>query len=363
MNKELEDLQYLVKRRFSFRINPQFSENFKTNIKDTQIIPLIQEVFKILDWPIVYTDNKSVEAKRKNQWNKLTAKLTVTKRSLGRIEVHSKSLEGHITDLGKNSKRTGLFIALFKKLEKEYGENGRLEELEKEFNKKNNWEDYEIPKSLPKPPNLSEPNITNTILYSILISIILGITLGLLTHFYRHIEVIYEFGAGLFIAYFLGKTLIKTNYTNFNHSKLLIIGILVLALFMNFYTQYFMIDYEKSNYNFNFLEYLKNRFGGGIMLTDNFNTGWIGYAILWGLHIGFIYIITIYRLTFTIINYVIDRIPSEVIDYTLYLFEKDHSISEVRLHLSEKGWKKLSDQDQVFEAINEIIGLQDLNRN
>lgn len=363
MNKELEDLQHTIKRKYSFRINPQYAESFRTNIKNGQIIPLIQEVFRVLDWPIVYTDHNTVEAKRKNQWKKSTAKLTVTKKTSGRIEVHSKSLEGHLTDLGKNSKRTGLFIALFKKLEKDYSTNGKLIELEDEFNKKNNWEYYDIPKTLPQPHNSSDPNLKTAIISSFFIAIAIGLILGLLTHIFRHVIGIYELGIGLFIGYLLGKTLTKTNIIDYNHSKLFILGILVLGLLTSLYTQYVMINYENNNENFSYINYLIIRFGTGLELSDNLNTGWIGYIILWSLHIGFAYYIALHRVTLMIVDFVINRVPVQVIDYTIYLLEKDNSLSEVRLLLAEKGWEKASDQDQVFEAINEIFALQEINRN
>ncbi len=79
---------------------------------------------------------KSVEAKRKGDWNKLTEKITVTKSASGPIEVHSKTIEGNFIDFGKTLKRRGLFIALFQKLATEYQQNGKLKELETELKKK-----------------------------------------------------------------------------------------------------------------------------------------------------------------------------------------------------------------------------------
>ena len=69
MNIELENLQSTVKTKYSFKYKPEFSESFKTDLKDNQIIPLIIEVFEKLEWIVVFTDKKTVEAKRKNDWN------------------------------------------------------------------------------------------------------------------------------------------------------------------------------------------------------------------------------------------------------------------------------------------------------
>ena len=154
MNIELENLQSTIKRKYSFKYKPEFSESFKTGIKESQIIPLTIEVFEKLEWPIVFRDKKSVEAKRKGDWNKLTEKITITKKASGRIEVHSKTIEGNFIDFGKNSKRTGLFIALFQKLATEYKENGKLAELETELEKQNTWADYEVPTELPEPKKM-----------------------------------------------------------------------------------------------------------------------------------------------------------------------------------------------------------------
>lgn len=362
MNQELEDLQYTVKRRFSFGINPQYSESFKTKIADGQIIPLIQEVFRILDWPVVYTDKHSVEAKRKNQWDKLTAKLTITKKNGGRIEVHSKSLEGHLTDLGKNSKRTGLFIALFKKLETEYEADGKLAQLEEEFNKNNNWEDYEVPDQLPPPPKTIEPSLSLTITAAIVIAAICGITLGFLNHNFGQIIGIYELGIGLFVGYFFGLTITKTNFTTHNAIKIIIVCILLTILFISLITEYYIGRSNLLYSNLELADYLKLRVERGLVF-ENMNTGWIGLVIAWIFQIWFAYIIALYRATHLILFFFINRIPTEVINFTVYHLENGSSISQTRYHLAQKGWKKTSDQDNIFEAISDIFGLQELNRN
>lgn len=361
MNKELEDLQYLVKRRFSFGINPQFSENFKTNIKDTQIIPLIQEVFKILDWPIVYTDNKSVEAKRKNQWNKLTAKITVTKKSSGRIEVHSKSLEGHLTDFGKNSKRTGLFIALFKKLEKEYSANGKLNELEEEFNKINNWEEYEVPDKLPLPKKNREPNISIAIVGGLILAIILGFFYGYLTNLFGYLIGLYEFGIGISVGYLFGKILVRANYLHEKPAKIMIGSILLIILISSQFIGFIIIKTQNSLTDLSFFNFINLHLERGLTI-DNIETGWIGLIIVWGFQLVLPFIIAVFKSTLIVMKAVYEKVPEEVLEYTIFLIKKNKPISEVRLLLAEKGWSEKSDQEDIFDAINVIIGIQDFRR-
>ncbi len=136
MDIDVENLESCLKKKYSFKYKPEFSESFKTTIKDSQIIPLSAEVFKKLEWPIVFISSKTVEAKRQGDWKQLTEKITITKKSSGRIQVHSKSLKKIIFYYRINSKRTGLFISLFEKLKMEYEISEKLTALETEYEKR-----------------------------------------------------------------------------------------------------------------------------------------------------------------------------------------------------------------------------------
>lgn len=361
MNIELENLQSTIKRKYSFKYKPEFSESFKTDIKESQIIPLTIEVFEKLEWPIVFTDKKSVEAKRKGDWNKLTEKITITKKPSGRIEVHSKTIEGNFIDFGKNSKRTGLFIALFQKLATEYKESGKLSELETEFEKENSWADYEIPAELPKPKEFRKPNLALSIIGGLIIAILFGILVGFLAFNYTYIIGIYEFGIGLGIGYLFGQILKKTNYIEFRPIQFTIIGMMIVMFATNLFTQYQLIIAENNISEFGFLEFIKLRFENGLNIKD-LNTGWIGLTLFWIFQIVFPYYLAHGIVSGIIMNYMIKKIPEKVLEYTIYLFEMGKSESEVRAELAQKGWNKKSDQDDVIQALVERIGFQQINR-
>ena len=361
MNIEYENLQSTIKRKYSFKYKPEFSESFKTDIEDCQIIPLIIEVFEKLEWPIVYRDKKSVEAKRKGNWNKLTEKLTVTKKASGRIEVHSKTLEGNFIDFGKNSKRTGLFIALFQKLANEYKENGKLVELETELEKQNTWADYEIPTELPKPKQFRKPNLTLSIIGGLVITILFGLLIAFLTVNFTYIIGIYELGIGIGIGYFFGQVLKKTNYIEFRAIQLIIGGMMIVMFITSQFAQYQLIITENNISELGFFEFMKIRFENGLTLKD-LNTGWIGLTLSWIFQIVFPFFLAQAKVAGITMNYMIEKIPEKVLEYTIYLFEMDKSESEVRAELAQKGWNKKSDQDDVIQAIVEISGFHKVNR-
>jgi len=361
MKSEYVNLESTIKRKYSFKYNPEFSESFKTEIKDNQIIPLAIEVFEKLEWPIVHTDKNSVEAKRKGDFNKLTEKITITKKASGRIEVYSKSIEGNFIDFGKNSKRTGLFIALFKKLEKEYQANGKITELETAFEKLNNWEDYEIPTELPKPKQLSEPNLNLSIAGGLIIAIIIGLLLGFLTVKFIYIIGLYEIGIGIGLGYFLGQVLKKTNYIDFRYIQYIIGAMAIITFLTSQYFQYQLITSENNIQGLGFFEFMKIRLENGLIIKKS-KTGWIGLVISWGVQLVISFFVAQAKVAGITMNYMIEKIPNTVIEYTIYLFEMDKSESEVRAELAQKGWNKKTDQDDVFEALGAISGFHENNR-
>ncbi|NIK93633.1 hypothetical protein GZ212_15845 [Mangrovimonas sp. CR14] len=361
MNIELENLQSTIKRKYSFKYKPEFSESFKTDIKESQIIPLTIEVFEKLEWPIVFTDKNSVEAKRKGDWNKLTEKITVTKKASGRIEVHSKTIEGNFIDFGKNSKRTGLFIALFQKLTTEYKESGKLAELETEFEKQNNWADYEIPTELPKPKKFGKPNLTLSIIGGLIIAILFGLLIAFLTLNFTYFIGVYELGIGFGIGYFFGQILKKTNYIEFRPIQFIIAGMMIVMFITSQFTQYQLIISENNISELGFFDFMKMRIEHGLTIKD-LNTGWIGLTLSWIFQMVFPYFLAIGKIAGITANYIIEKIPAEVLTYTIYLFDMEKSESEVRAELAQKGWNKKSDQDDVMQAIAEISGFHQMNR-
>ena len=62
------------------------------------------------------------------------------------------------------------------------------------------------------------------------------------------------------------------------------------------------------------------------------------------------------------IDYVIERVPVEVVDFAYYHFVKEKSEEEVRAELAKKGWSDIRNQDEVFEAISGLQYAYECNR-
>lgn len=361
MNINIESLQSTIKRKYSFKYKPEFSESFATGIKDNQIIPLAIEVFEKLEWKIVFGDEKSIEAKREDNWGKSTEKITITKKASGRIEVHSKTIRGNFIDFGKNSKRTGLFILLFQKLADAYGKSGKLIEIQTEYEKENSWEDYEVPTELPKPGIYKKPNLVLSIVGGLIIAILSGMFIALLTRNFTYIIGVYELGIGLGVGYLLGQILKKTNYIEFRMISILLAVMMILILITNLFTQYLLIITEANISGLSFVEFLKLRFESGLTIKD-LNVGWIGLLLSWLFQIVFPFFVAQAKMAIIVMNNEIKKVPETVLEYTIYLFETGKTESEVRAELSQKGWKKGADQDNIFSAFGAIHEFQESYR-
>ncbi|WP_430968301.1 hypothetical protein [Spongiimicrobium sp. 2-473A-2-J] len=361
MHIKYESLQTKIKRKHSFKYKPEFSESFKTDIPDGQIIPLAIEVFKKLEWPVVFINKKSVEAKRQGDYHKLTEKVTITKGSAGRIEVHSKSLESNFWDVGKNSKRTGLFIVLFQKLALTYKESGKLAELETEFEKQYSWEDYEVPAELPKPKPYGKPNPLIAIGGGLAIAIGIGLLVGLLSQKFIYFILLFEVGIGLLLGYLFNKILRMANYMDLRKARIMLVLLVFVIFVTNQYFQFYLILTENNIPNFGFIAFQEYRLNEGFTI-DELNTGWIGLVVIWIVQLVIPFFLAQAKVVIGVMNHIIERIPEKVLEYVTYLLEMGKSESEIRAELSAKDWRKKADQDNVFDAVGAMGEFRQNNR-
>jgi hypothetical protein len=359
MTEELRKYESSINKKHSFGWNPNYQEEFKTDLNKTIFFPITKEVIEKLNWEMVYEDESSIEARKNAEGFHWGQKITISYQ-LGKIKINSKSIQAPFYDFGRNSKRVKLFVHAFKELEKEY-DKGALDELEEKVNRANNWDDYEIPHTLPQPKKQVEPKFWTTIVGGIALSILLGFIVAFLTVKFTYVIGIYEVAVGVLIG--LGfKYLIKlSNYTNFDRLNHILIGVVVIAYFLNQYFLYGLIMSENNIEPIGFLNFIQLRFQEGLTIKS-MNIGWIGLVISWLFQIGFTYGVAYIQLASHLTQYQLEKIPMEVVNFAFYHFVKGKDENEVRQELSKMGWSKEEDQNDVFESIGAIQEMQELNR-
>jgi hypothetical protein len=349
-------------KKHSFHFTPKYKEEFRTSLNKTVFIPIVEKAIKKLDWHTVFKDEKSIEVKRKENSfgiEKWTEAITITFNH-GNVEVKSESLGNEMWDNGRNSKRVKLFIHVFKETEKEYDREA-LSELEKETERKNNWDDYIIPENLPQPTESKRKNFSVLVIGGLLISLILGFIIAEVSIHGIYFIGVFEVLTGLAIAYSL-KYLIKiSNFTEIPKIEYLLMGMVFLIYFSNLYFQYEIILSENNLERIGFLEFIKIRFSEGLTVKT-LNTGWIGLIISWIIQLVLTYYVAYLRIVSIIIAYQLEKIPVEVLDFCNYHLIKGKSEEEIRNELSKKGWTTNENQEEVFEAIGAIYGSMELSR-
>ena len=274
--------------------------------------------------------------------------------------IRDRSIQAPFYDFGRNSKRAKLFIHAFKESEKKYDKEA-LQELEEKVNRAKNWDDYEVPDTLPQPKKQAEPKFWIPIIGGIFLSILTGFIIAFLTIKFIYVIGIYEVAVGFLIG-FSFKYLIKlSNYTNFDRLNYILIGVVLVAYFLNQYFLYGLIMSENNIEPIGFLNFIQFRFQEGLTIKS-MNTGSIGLVISWIFQIGFTYGIAYIQLASHLTQYQLGKVPMEVVDFAFYHFVKGKDENGVRQELSKLGWSNEEDQNVVFESIGAIQGMQKLNR-
>lgn len=363
MKENFKTYEKTIEKKHSFSLlSPNYKEEFKTSLSQVVFVPMVEEVMKQLDWKIVYIDEKTVQANREKQdlfgVDKIIAKIIV-EYNHGKILVKSESVGNEIWDNGKNSKNVKLFIHAFKEIEKTFDRTS-LQQLEEEQIKKNNWDDYEIPVSLPKPKTPKKVNFPIVVIGSFLIALILGFLLAKIAlNFY--IIILFEVLIAVALSFSLTKLMKLSNFIEYKKIEYIIIGTILLIYCLNQYFQYEIILYENNIERIGFFEFLKLRLEAGLRLKS-LNTGWIGLVVSWILQLVITYYLTIALFTSNLIKFVINRVPTEVIDFAFYHFIKGKNEKEVRQELAAKGWVNKQNQDEVMEAVAAIGNAKEMSR-
>lgn len=359
MTPELKLYEKTIKKKHSFGWTPKYEEEIKTSLNKKVFVPIVVKTFEKLGWDLVHQDDFSAEAKRRGEWNRWTEKISVTYEH-GKVKVKSISLGNEMWDVGRNSKRVKLFIHSFQEKVKEFDAEA-LEELEREVERINNWDDYEIPESLPQPKRRTKPKIYIAILGGLLLSLILGFLLAFLSFKAIYIIGLFEVGVAIAIG-FVFKYLIKaSNYTNFSVLNYIMIGVVILTYLSNQYFQYELILNEYNLERIGFIEFMKLRFREGLTIKS-LDTGWIGLVISWAIQLGLTWLIAYLRIASSLTAYQLERIPTEVTDFAAYHFIKDKKEEQVRGELSKMGWVNKQDQDEVFESLGAVYSANELRR-
>ncbi|HNR73589.1 MAG TPA: hypothetical protein PKH83_02170 [Cyclobacteriaceae bacterium] len=360
MDQIYKDFEKTIKTKHSFRWTPKYKTTIETTLKKEIVTEVASKAFEKLGWELIHKDKETTEAHRKNSYGTWTEKIIVKSLVNNKVEIESITLGNEMWDFGRNSKWVKLFEFAFKNHEKDYDIEKQIE-LEKEVKRKDNWDDYVIPTSLPQPVKRIEPTFAIPVTGGIFVSILAAYIIAYVSvngiYIIGFYESIIGFGFGLSLKY-----LIKwSNFTNGEKLHYLIYAMIALFFFANQIFQYEIVMSKNNITGVSFMDFIKFKFENGLKIKS-VNTGWIGLIISWVFQILVIYWITVLKTFSSLLIYQSERVPSEVIDFAYYHFVKGKSEQEVRLELAKMGWNTDLSQNEVIESIGAIGERQDFIR-
>ncbi|NET32613.1 MAG: hypothetical protein F6K19_11460 [Cyanothece sp. SIO1E1] len=360
MKEKYKQYQKSIKKvhRFGFWKDLCYEEILDVPVKKYLFLPLAKKVVELLEWELLLLQDYTIFARSKESWG-THGKVKIEFLEYSRIKISSTSALDERWDNGKNSVRVKLFIKVFFEELEKLSIDEKIE-LEKNFQKEYNWDDYEIPDSLPEPP------VKQTVLLiPYLGSAISVITLGIFAGFvdYKVIEGVDQFR--LFNIPIISEAILATifwfaitrlarlgNFIDLGKLKAISIISLVAFFLTSEITFYWLLKYPWLSVIDFFIfigNYYEPYFTRQDIILLILNSGVILLSILMICFTFWIRLIAyISRLSY-------ERVPTEVVDFVYYLHSKNKTENEIRYELSKRGWESKQNQDDAFDALGGLF--------
>lgn len=355
MEIKFKEYEKKIKKIHKITFNPQYNEKVKVKIKESYIIPISIKAFQKLGWEVVFNDDQTVEAYRKDRFNNSTEKIKVTRLSAKEIEVRSISLSSGLWDQGKNSQRVKLFIYAFQEIEKGLTRKA-YDEIENRL-LTNFWESYSAPEVLPAPQARTFPNIITFFSGAVFISFLMGYAISWLYFKELYISILAETIIALSIALAFNFLFKISNYTHYNTIKYILFASVIFTFILS---QLFILGslfFTKTSLTFADLVHV--RISNDIFFQSRENI-YEGFLISFSFQIALTLFIAILRVNNNLRAFKIKRVPHEVIDYAYNRFLEGKNENQVRLELTNKGWVNLKEQNEVMEAVEAFYGWKNI---
>lgn len=358
MTDDLKIYEKTIKKKYRLGWIPKYEEEIFVTLERKYFIPLVSKTFEQLGWDITFLDTEEgvAEAKRAGNDKRWTEKIVVTY-DYKKMNVKSISLDSEICDFGNNSKRVKLFIHAFEQTQKELGKEG-VSQAYNEFEEKMNWDDYQIPDSLPQPKKATKPNFRLLLAGGFCLALVVGYILAFFTHRADYLWGIFEVVTGFVFFFGFKYLIIYSNYLNFDKINPLLIGCLIFT-----YLSYNIFLYRLSlsdfhEYPVSLPGFIRERFSFGFIKGD-----WlILFPICIAIQTIVSWFLSYLLLSHSILEYAIKKVPLEVVDFACYHFVKGKDEEQVRKELARMGWTEEENQNEVFNAIGGFRQAAELNR-
>ena len=356
-----KSLEKSLPKVHKFGWTPSFEKSLQTSHSPEILSEITAQTVEKLEWVLFFKDEEVLKAVRKNRFNTHTEEISIRIRN-GGITVKSHSIGNEIWDNGRNSRRVQLFLHVFQELISSFSPS-ELKELEKEIIKDANWENYQIPETLPAQPLPKGKKFWILVIGAIGVSLVIGFIFGFLVQNDLYIIPLFEILIGIGI----GKTFIwimkLIDEDRFDQVLLVLIGSTLLTYIVYLFTRYSisMMADGLTYSDLPFLAYLELLLNYGLGIFPE-SLAWVEGILLWLIHIVVIGFIAYFTLSLSYNSFITGRVPRDEWEYPFYLYAQQKSEEQIRSSLAEKGWDTRENQNKVFMAIQVIYASREATK-
>ena len=224
-------------------------------------------------------------------------------------------------------------------------------------------EDYVTPKSLPPPIKVGKPNPFLGLLGALALALILAAILAFASS-KLYIILLFEAGIGFAFSFAFVQLAKLSRYIKINNLAIIAVISIVILYFFNQFFQ-FLITTNGNNLEISFLEFIRSKLEGGFTIQrggNNINLGPIGLVISWVFQVGFTYLIFHLRAIPALLAFQVERVPNEVLEFTLNYFNEEKSEDFIRAELALRGWSERENQERAFDAVYAFVSIHQMRR-
>lgn len=349
MEKKYEEYWASIAKKHVFGFTPKYTERIEVAIKPKLICAISENVFKELDWKIIYMDDNEVKGYVLDDLDAVAYKIDITVDLQGKVSIKSYSEKSEFWDKGRNSKNVKLFVHVFNEKIKEYDER-KLNELEEEMRRRDNWDDYEVPCALPLPPKYKTPNIIIPAAGALLVSFLLAYTVSLISYKGMYLVGLVEVGVGFALGYSISQCMKLGNYLYWSLIRYVLLGAVAITYIMSNVFLYQLNSFYQGYDNTGFFEFMVYQYDSGFKFGIIELGSW-AMVVHWCVQIVLTYFVGAIRISSSCFSISMSRVPSEVVEFAMYHTVKGNSQEEVENELAKMGWDDDVAQQMVFDAL------------
>ncbi len=212
---------------------------------------------------------------------------------------------------------------------------------------------YELPSTLPPPPEDHSPNVIPAVVFGVAVSVMFGVVLFAISQVI-YIYILYNSVIGIGIGMAISQGIKLGHYTNENG----LLGLTVLCSILTYlvfnYVMYYWLLRDVQGVRPDFFQFLMLR-AEHETLMRGWVPGKIVNIIVWVIEAGITWFFAFKGAMGGALSYQVSAVPTVVTEFVLHHFTEGRSPEEVQQELNRMGWSHEKDREKALAAAMAVV--------